>query len=227
MLLVGRDAGDPLFLHLNEAEASVLEPYRGGSVRAHHGRRVVEGQRLMQAASDILLVWIRATDVDGNERDFYVGQLWDREGWAPVERMNPKTMLLSAEMCGQTLAKAHARSGDAVAIASYLARATASTARWPRSPSATRIRTSATTAPSRPAVASSRLAVETSVDIASSLSARIRSTASCRATNGGRSRRAGAQQLRGNICGNIQIVHCVRSVQISGRSGCSGRIGRI
>jgi uncharacterized protein (DUF2252 family) len=120
MLLLGRDGDDPLFLQLKEAEASVLEPYLGASTFAHRGQRVVEGQRLMQAASDILLGWTRATDLDGITRDFYVRQLWDQKGSALVEAMNPMAMTVYAEVCGRTLAKAHARSGDAIAIASYL-----------------------------------------------------------------------------------------------------------
>ena len=120
MLLLGRDGDDPLFLQLKEAEASVLEPYLGASRFSNCGQRVVEGQRLMQAASDIMLGWIRATDLDGTVRDFYVRQLWDQKGSALVDVMNPKAMTLYAELCGRTLAKAHARSGDAIAIVSYL-----------------------------------------------------------------------------------------------------------
>ena len=77
MLLLGRDDDDPLFLQLKEAQASVLEPFLGKSPFANHGQRVVEGQRLTQAASDIMLGWIRATDLDGVSRDFYIRQLWD------------------------------------------------------------------------------------------------------------------------------------------------------
>src|SRR4051794_13727273 len=120
MLLLGRDGNDPLFLQLKEAEPSVLEPYLGASSFSNHGQRVVEGQRLMQAASDIMLGWIRAAGIDGTARDYYVRQLWDQKGSALVELMNPKAMTVYAELCGRTLAKAHARSGDAVAIASYL-----------------------------------------------------------------------------------------------------------
>jgi uncharacterized protein (DUF2252 family) len=120
MLLLGRDASDPLFLQFKEAEASVLEPFLGKSTFANHGQRVVEGQRFMQAASDIMLGWIRATDLDGKSRDFYIRQLWDEKGSALVELMNPQAMNAYAELCGRTLAKAHARSGDAIAIASYL-----------------------------------------------------------------------------------------------------------
>ena len=103
----------------------------------------------MQAASDILLGWIRATDLDGTVRDFYVRQLWDQKGSALVEVMKPRAMTVYADLCGRTLAKAHARSGDAIAIASYLGRATASIARSRRSPRPTQTRTNATTGPSR------------------------------------------------------------------------------
>jgi uncharacterized protein (DUF2252 family) len=119
MLLLGRDARDPLFLQFKEAEASVLEPYLGASSYANHGQRVVEGQRLMQAASDIMLGWIRL-DLRGEKRDFYVRQLWDQKGSALVELMDPLLMTGYAELCGQTLARAHARSGEPIAIASYL-----------------------------------------------------------------------------------------------------------
>ena len=122
MLLLGRDGNDPLFLQFKEAEASVLEPFLGASRFANHGQRVVEGQRLIQAASDIMLGWIRAEDLDGRIRDFYIRQLWDAKGSALVEFMNPKAMMVYAHICGRTLAKAHARSGDAIAIASYLGR---------------------------------------------------------------------------------------------------------
>jgi uncharacterized protein DUF2252 len=120
MLLLGRDQDDRLFLQFKEAEASVLEPFLGKSAFNSHGQRVVEGQRLMQAASDIMLGWIQATDLDGRTRDFYVRQLWDAKGSALVEAMNPVAMTAYAEFCGRSLAKAQARSGDAIAIASYL-----------------------------------------------------------------------------------------------------------
>jgi Uncharacterized protein conserved in bacteria (DUF2252) len=119
MLLLGRDDDDPLFLQFKEAEASVLEPFLGKSRFANCGQRVVEGQRLMQAASDIMLGWIRIDEL-GTQRDFYIRQLWDAKGSANVEAMDPRTMGIYAEVCGWTLAKAHARSGDAIAIASYL-----------------------------------------------------------------------------------------------------------
>jgi len=120
VLLVGRDNDDPLFLQAKEAQASVLEPYLGKSSYANHGQRVVEGQRLMQAASDIMLGWIRAEGMDGVKRDFYIRQLWDGKGSAQVELMEPNLLERYAQLCGWTLAKAHARSGDAAAIASYL-----------------------------------------------------------------------------------------------------------
>jgi uncharacterized protein (DUF2252 family) len=120
VLMLGRDDADPLFLQAKEAQASVLEPYLGRSRFANHGQRIVEGQRLMQAASDIMLGWIRTDGLDGVKRDFYVRQLWDGKGSALVELMEPNMLAIYARVCGWSLAKAHARSGDAVAIASYL-----------------------------------------------------------------------------------------------------------
>jgi hypothetical protein len=118
--MLGRDDDDPLFLQAKEAEASVLEPYLGRSRYANHGQRVVEGQRLMQAASDILLGWLRDKGASGVTRDFYVRQLWDQKGSAPVETMSAPLLQEYARLCGWTLAKAHARSGDPIGIASYL-----------------------------------------------------------------------------------------------------------
>ena len=120
VLMLGRDERDPLFLQLKEAEASVLEPFLGKSSFNNHGQRVVEGQRLTQAASDIMLGWIRINGLDGKSRDFYLRQLWDGKGSAVLETMNPKGMTMYAELCGSALAEAHARSGDAIAIATYL-----------------------------------------------------------------------------------------------------------
>ena len=120
VLLLGRDNQDPLFLQVKEAQASVLEPFLGKSQYASHGQRVVEGQRLMQAASDIMLGWERITGPDGVERDFYIRQLWDQKGSALIEFMDPTVMTTYAQLCGHTLARAHARSGDSVAIASYM-----------------------------------------------------------------------------------------------------------
>jgi hypothetical protein len=118
--MLGADDTDPLFLQFKEAQASVLEPYLARSDYANHGQRVVEGQRLMQSASDIMLGWFRTPGVDGVERDFYIRQLWDGKGSALVELMEPNLLATYAKICGWTLARAHARSGDAVALASYL-----------------------------------------------------------------------------------------------------------
>ena len=120
MLMVGRDNDDPLFLQLKEAQPSVLEPFLGKSQYANHGQRVVEGQRLMQAASDIMLGWHRVTGLDNEERDFYFRQLWDNKGSVIIEGMKPRELGAYAEICGRTLGRAHARSGDAVTISAYL-----------------------------------------------------------------------------------------------------------
>jgi uncharacterized protein (DUF2252 family) len=119
-LFIGRDQSDPLFLQLKQAEASVLEPFTGKSKFNNHGQRVVEGQRLMQAASDVLLGWQRVAGPDGLERDFYLRQMWDWKASVDIDVMGPVPMGLYAQMCGWTLARAHARSGDAIALASYL-----------------------------------------------------------------------------------------------------------
>jgi uncharacterized protein (DUF2252 family) len=121
VLMLGHDRDDPLFLQVKEAGPSVLAPFTAGARYKHQGRRVVEGQRLMQAASDILLGWIRADGVvDGKPRDFYVRQLWDGKGSAEIETMDSESLRLYATLCGQTLARGHARSGDRIAIAAYL-----------------------------------------------------------------------------------------------------------
>ena len=117
VLLEGRDAQDPLFLQIKEATASVLEPYLGKSRYRQHGERVVQGQRMMQAASDIYLGWTKGLDV---RRHFYWRQLRDMKGSVEVEAMAPVGLTFYARTCGWTLARAHARSGDAVAIAEYL-----------------------------------------------------------------------------------------------------------
>jgi uncharacterized protein (DUF2252 family) len=120
-LLIGRDGQDPLFLQAKEAEASVLEEFAGRSRFRTHGERVVTGQRLMQAASDIFLGWLRVKNgLDGRSHDYYLRQLKDWKTSAPIEQMVPKGMTVYGRLCGWTLARAHARSGDAVAIASYL-----------------------------------------------------------------------------------------------------------
>jgi uncharacterized protein (DUF2252 family) len=121
VLMLGRDASDPLFLQVKEAERSVLEDFAGASEYANHGERVVAGQRLMQAASDIFLGWQRnQVDPDGRPHDFYVRQLRDEKFSANIEAMTPAGMLAYGELCGWTLARAHARSGDRIAIAAYL-----------------------------------------------------------------------------------------------------------
>jgi uncharacterized protein (DUF2252 family) len=117
VLLQGRDAQDPLFLQIKEATASVLEPHVGKSRYRQHGERVVHGQRMMQAASDIYLGWTKGLDV---RRHFYWRQLRDMKGSALVEAMTPLALTFYARTCGWTLARAHARSGDPVAIAEYL-----------------------------------------------------------------------------------------------------------
>ena len=122
VLMLGNDGDDPLFLQVKEAEASVLERFLGKSRLANHGQRVVEGQRLMQTASDIMLGWFRTPGIDGVTRDFYIRQLWDSKGSPLVESMTPRAMNVYADTCARTLARAHARSGDPVAIASYLGR---------------------------------------------------------------------------------------------------------
>jgi hypothetical protein len=120
-LLLGRDQKDPLFLQLKEAESSVLEPYLGASQFSNHGQRVVTGQRLMQATTDIFLGWLHVpAGLDGQPRDFYVRQLKDWKGSAVIEQMNPDGMGNYGRLCAWTLARAHARSGDRIAIASYL-----------------------------------------------------------------------------------------------------------
>ena len=98
----------------------MLEPYTAKSIYARQGRRVVEGQRLMQAGGDILLGWMSVTGFDGVRRDFYVRQLWDAKGSARIDLMAPRTLAVYARLCGGVLANAHSRSGDRVAIASYL-----------------------------------------------------------------------------------------------------------
>jgi hypothetical protein len=126
VLLLGRDEEDPLFLQVKETEPSVLEPYARHQRFTHQGRRVVEGQRLMQAASDILLGWLTGPGLVGQglgrvrPREFYVRQLWDGKGSAEIERFDVEGMQIYAMLCGGTLARAHARSGDAIEIASYL-----------------------------------------------------------------------------------------------------------
>jgi uncharacterized protein (DUF2252 family) len=116
VLMTGRDDNDPLLLQVKEAGRSVLATEDA----EHEGRRVVTGQRLMQAVSDIFLGWHRVPGFDGRTRDFYVRQLRDWKGAAVVEQMDPTGMRIYASICGWTLARAHARTGDRIAIAAYL-----------------------------------------------------------------------------------------------------------
>jgi uncharacterized protein (DUF2252 family) len=120
VLMMGRDTGDPLILQLKEAKRSVLEPYTEPSVYESQGRRVVEGQRFMQAASDQLLGWYRLQAWDGREHDFYVRQLWDGKSSIDVTRLTATGLRAYGDACGWTLARGHARSGDRVAMAAYL-----------------------------------------------------------------------------------------------------------
>jgi uncharacterized protein (DUF2252 family) len=120
LLLTGRDHNDPLFLQVKEAQPSVLERFLGASTYPHHGERVVAGQRLMQAATDIFLGWQRIRGMDGVTRDYYVRQFQDWKGSADVDTLLVPGATLYARICGATLARAHARWGDRIAIASYL-----------------------------------------------------------------------------------------------------------
>jgi uncharacterized protein (DUF2252 family) len=120
ILLVGRDETDPLFLQVKEAQASVLEPYVERSKYVKHGERVVNGQRLIQAASDIFLGWDHIQLGGDLPQDYYVRQLWDWKVSALIETMPPGRLTLYAKLCAWTLARAHARSGDRVVIAAYL-----------------------------------------------------------------------------------------------------------
>ena len=120
MLMLGRDDNDPLFLQVKEAQASVLERFLGASAYSHHGERVVAGQRLMQGATDIFLGWQRIKGIDGVTRDYYVRQFQDWKGSADVDTMLPPGATLYARICGATLARAHARWGDRIAVAAYL-----------------------------------------------------------------------------------------------------------
>jgi uncharacterized protein (DUF2252 family) len=120
VLMMGRDEDDALVLQCKEAQASVLEPYAGASEYENSGQRVVEGQHLMQAASDIFLGWLPAIGVDEEPRDFYVRQLWDGKLSVDIESMGHEQLRNYARLCGWTLARAHARSGDRIAIAGYL-----------------------------------------------------------------------------------------------------------
>ena len=148
VLLLGRDIKDPLFLQAKEAGTSVLESHSGTGPPDQSGARVVEGQRLMQTVGDIFLGWLRVDGIDGRQRDFYVRQLRDWKGSLEVESMVPSGLRIYAELCGWTLARAHARSGDRIAIAGYLGRRGRSSAHWSGSRRPMRTRTRGTTGPS-------------------------------------------------------------------------------
>jgi uncharacterized protein (DUF2252 family) len=120
VLMVGRDERDPLLLQLKEAKRSVLEPYCGTSTYPQKGQRVVEGQRLMQAASDPLLGWYRLRALDNRRHDFYVRQLWDGKASIDLTSLTPTGLAQYGSLCGQTLARAHARSGFRISMAAYL-----------------------------------------------------------------------------------------------------------
>ena len=158
LLMVGRDEDDPLFLQAKEAQPSVLERFVGASEHANHGQRVVVGQRLMQAASDFFLGWVRVKDLDGRTRDYYIRQLHDWKGGVEVESFRVPGATLYGRLCGATLARAHARWGDRIAIASYLGKGDAFDRAIADFSSPTPTRTSVTTrrSPQRSSRAGSR-----------------------------------------------------------------------
>ncbi|HEY7072052.1 MAG TPA: DUF2252 domain-containing protein [Acidimicrobiales bacterium] len=125
VLLLGRDDADPLFLQVKEAQPSVLSRFLGKSGFANQGERVVAGQRMMQSVSDILLGWERIDAFDGQPRDFYFRQLRDGKGSVDPDQMVPEGQVSYGRLCGQALALAHARSGDRIAISSYLGKSAA------------------------------------------------------------------------------------------------------
>ena len=125
ILMLGRDEHDPLFLQAKEAGPSVLEQHLGPAAQDNAGARVVTGQRVMQTVGDIFLGWVRVSGIDGQERDFYIRQLRDWKGSFDIEASVPSGLEMYAELCGGTLARAHARSGDREAIAAYLGSSTA------------------------------------------------------------------------------------------------------
>jgi len=125
LLMVTGNGAEPLVLQAKEAQTSVLSDYVGKSRFSNQGERVVAGQHLLQATSDIFLGWQRTPSPDGTDRDYYVRQLRDWKGSAEIEQMVPSSMAVYGRLCGWTLARAHARSGDRVAIASYLGKSDA------------------------------------------------------------------------------------------------------
>ncbi|MGA7083564.1 MAG: DUF2252 family protein, partial [Pseudolabrys sp.] len=121
VLFLGVDSQDPLFLQIKEAQPSVLERFVGKSEYSNHGERVVAGQRLMQAATDIFIGWHRfKSPLDGQERDFYVRRLKDWKGSLVIDALGPGGLAAYGKVCGWTLGRAHARSGDRIAISAYL-----------------------------------------------------------------------------------------------------------
>jgi uncharacterized protein (DUF2252 family) len=124
VLFRGRDDDDPLLLQVKQAMPSVIAPFVGGRRHAQEGQRVVAGQRTMQASSDIFLGWVRVTGLDNVQRDFYVRQLRDWKGSAEIDAMIPRGLRVYGQMCAWTLARAHARTGDRIAISSYLGNST-------------------------------------------------------------------------------------------------------
>ncbi|MDT5092048.1 MAG: hypothetical protein QOH60_1411 [Mycobacterium sp.] len=122
VMLLGRDDDDPALMQVKEAQRSVLEPYLGASEYENAGQRVVIGQQMMQANSDIMLGWLHCVGPDGHEGDYYVRQLMDWKGSANIEAMGPEVLADYGRTCGHVLARAHARTGDRIAIAGYLGR---------------------------------------------------------------------------------------------------------
>lgn len=145
ILMLGRDQTDPLILQLKEAMPSVLEPYTAPSAYESQGRRVVEGQRLMQTSPDYLLGWYQLTAWDGLEHDFYVRQLWDGKASIDVSRLSPVGLRSYGEACGWTLARGHARTGTGSRWRPISVRVTPSIERSPSSPTGTPTRTPTTT----------------------------------------------------------------------------------
>src|SRR5262249_29159606 len=120
VMLLGRDDDDPLLMEIKEAQPSVLEQFLGPSGYANNAQRVVVGQRLMQAASDVMVGWLHCAGPDGHESDYYVRQLRDWKGSVSVDSLTPHLLTDYGRSCGEVLARAHARSGDRIAIAAYL-----------------------------------------------------------------------------------------------------------
>jgi uncharacterized protein (DUF2252 family) len=160
VLLLGRDDGDPLLMQVKEAQPSVLEPYLGSSGHSNAAERVVDGQRLMQSSSDILLGWLRCAGPDGHEGDYYVRQLRDWKASVAPESMTPQLLADYGRSCGHALARAHARSGDRVAIAAYLGRGEVADIAFTRFAEAYAQQNDADYAALREAVATGRVAAE-------------------------------------------------------------------